>query len=289
MEEITYCQYQKIIRKGAWDKFSTNHGILDIIISLSVSVFVGFIWFFVFKRGDDSVSTALAVVVVFFLIYSIVYLGYFAREHASIYNEQKNEIAKFEKENQLESLNLNVENGRIYPIYDSDGITVDKTILSVTNLNPKIKIVELEAAIVLIDQTFIVPDNKECETVRFNELLELQWQDGKTKVDLKPDRNVGLNISSFGREVTSRIHFGASGFTTSYLFELESLFHYRVKFWGKFEGENNYRNFYYNGIIYSKPSELRLKGINNIESLTMPYNDIPNQLVQLIKEQLDKK
>ena len=98
MEKITYGHYQKIIRKGAWDKFSTKHGILDIIISLCVIVFVGFIWFFVFKRGDDSVLTALAVLVVFFLIYSIVYLGYFAREHAIIYNEQKNKIEKFEKE-----------------------------------------------------------------------------------------------------------------------------------------------------------------------------------------------
>ena len=165
---------------------------------------------------------------------------------------------------------------------------MDKTILSVTNLNPKNKVIELEAEIILIDQTFIAPDNKKCETVRFNESLELQWQDGKTKVDLKPDKNLGLNIASFGMEYSSRIHFGASGFTTSYLFELESVFQYQVKFWGKFEGENNYRNFYHNGIIYSNPSKLRLKGISNIKFLILLYNDIPNQLVEVIKEGLNR-
>lgn len=92
MEKTTYCQYQKFIRKGAWDKFSKKHGIPDIIISLVAAVFVGFIWRVVFKRGIESMLIALAVLGVCFLIYSVCYFVYRAREYVVVYNNQREKI-----------------------------------------------------------------------------------------------------------------------------------------------------------------------------------------------------
>jgi hypothetical protein len=96
MSKKTYSQYQKIIREGAWKKFSNKHGILDICISLVVSILVGIVWWKIFG-GSESLIIALAVLVLFLLIYSIFYLGFFHKEHVFVYNRQEDKIRRFDK------------------------------------------------------------------------------------------------------------------------------------------------------------------------------------------------
>ena len=87
MEEMSYRQYQNRVRKGAWKKFSQKHGIPDLIISLVVSVIVGIL--------SNSLYLAMITLGVFYLIYSVIYLGYFAKEHVAIFNKQQKTIDAF--------------------------------------------------------------------------------------------------------------------------------------------------------------------------------------------------
>jgi hypothetical protein len=97
MKKTSDCEYQKIIRHGAWDKFSQKHGTKDIIISSVVAVVIGIGWWFVFKRGDDSLLIALATLGIFFLVYCAIYLCYFRKEHVNLYNDEQERINQLEE------------------------------------------------------------------------------------------------------------------------------------------------------------------------------------------------
>ena len=93
MGKTTYSQYQRIIRKGAWKKFSKKHGIVDIITSAVCAILVALFSLYVLRNGIEFVLNALATLVLFFVVYSLCYLVYyFSDEHVTTYNSKQDRI-----------------------------------------------------------------------------------------------------------------------------------------------------------------------------------------------------
>ena len=183
-----------------------------------------------------------------------------------------------------DTLKLNVEVPTIYQIVDSDGNSFEETVLSITNSNDKNRIIKLESKFNFIDQFFMPPDNSGMASSRWED-LEGIWVDGKTEIELEPGHEEILKIGYLDPKPPHGIHLGRGGLTGT-LFEYESVFRYQIKFQGRYEKEWEYRNFLYDGVIYSKPSQGRLVG--GQQALNR-YNDIPNDLLIVIKDVIEKK
>lgn len=96
MPKVTYSQIQSKIRAKAWDKYSTKHGISEVVISVIVPILVAFLYWYIFREGWESVIIALAILGIFFIVYSVFYLGYFYREYVSDYNSLGDKIQELE-------------------------------------------------------------------------------------------------------------------------------------------------------------------------------------------------
>ena len=97
MDKITYCQYQKIIRKISLDNINKKFGLWGIFIPCIASIFAGFIgWIYWGMRGE-AMLLALAVLIICFIFFGIIYLCYyFPKGHVSLYNNQLMKIISFE-------------------------------------------------------------------------------------------------------------------------------------------------------------------------------------------------
>ena len=218
MEKTTYRQYQKIIRREAWQKFSKRHGIQDIIIAVLVGAVVGFMDRF-YLKGNETLLVALATFGIFFIVYSVFYLGYFAREHLEIYTIQNNTIENLEKRLQTEVFDIKIEDAKMYNMHGRDEEVNYSIMLPVTNLDKKNKIIDLEAKIVYIDQTYVFDGSP--TTLPFNDSIPLVWQDGETKSELIPEASFGLEIASLDSKLPNKIRFGKVGYYASGLFDME--------------------------------------------------------------------
>jgi len=101
MPKLTYSQYQAIIRRGAWKKFTKEWGVKGTVFSLAVSVVIGGISWRIFG-GVEAVITALLTLGFLFLASMVFYLGFFHREHVSTYSANADEIKElYEKLNSV--------------------------------------------------------------------------------------------------------------------------------------------------------------------------------------------
>jgi hypothetical protein len=96
MGKSTYSQYQSIVRKRAWTKFTKEWAIKGTVFSLLAGLIAGIVGWVMFGEAQ-SLILALAVLGVFFLAFMVFYLGFFHRESVTVYNEQNNTIARLEK------------------------------------------------------------------------------------------------------------------------------------------------------------------------------------------------
>jgi hypothetical protein len=96
MPKLTYSQYQAIIRRRAWQKFTKEWEVKGTVFSLAVSVVIAVISWTIFG-AVEAVITALLTLGFLFLASLVFYLGFFHREHVSTYNQNANTIKDLEE------------------------------------------------------------------------------------------------------------------------------------------------------------------------------------------------
>ena len=96
MGKITDNQYQKVIRRGALEKFSKEWGAKATVFSLVVSAFAGIMWWTI-VGGIESMVIAFIVLLCFGIAFSVFYLGFFHREHVSTYNANADKIRELDE------------------------------------------------------------------------------------------------------------------------------------------------------------------------------------------------
>ena len=94
MDKVTYRQYQKIIRRKAWDRFKREHPIFDLVVPLVIAFAVGLAESIRITGRVEPVITAFVTAVGTAIIYSILYIWYFSREHVAVYNGDQQQLAE---------------------------------------------------------------------------------------------------------------------------------------------------------------------------------------------------
>lgn len=192
--ELSYWQYQKTVRIGAWKKFSSKHGIVDLIISSIVSLFIGIIYWYASSKSLESVLISLATLGVFWVIYSSIYLGYFSKEHFLVYKTQQEKIVKLKHVIDSRKANLEVQEYS-YPNYGQSkkvGISIQNN--DKHDVFPRVKIVgiirrtEYKGQEKIDEKEFRLPDDNRI----LGDIGELEFNDSKNMLFAEIDKN---NIS----------------------------------------------------------------------------------------------
>lgn len=195
-KNLSYWQYQKTVRIGAWEKFSSKHGIIDLIISSAVSLIVGLVYWYVSKQSLESVFISLAILGIFWVIYSTIYLGYFAKEHFLVYKTQQERIGKLKHAIESKKANLDVKEYS-YPNYGQSkkvGISIQNN--DRYDVFPRMKIIgnirrtEYNGLEKVNEKEFLLPDDNRI----FSNVSELDFNDSKNIVFAEVEKG---NISLF--------------------------------------------------------------------------------------------
>jgi hypothetical protein len=247
-KELSYCQYQRFIRKRAFSKFSSKHGLVGIIISVIVPIIPSILWWYASRNGLESLLIALSVLGIFFIIYAIFYLGFYHREQVSTFNSQAKEIQNFFPE----TLNIKIFNSRLNRYPDENGNFFPNIFIQVHNNNQKKKIVELEGQIVNLVHICLNPKTKKVESLPFSLNTRGLWDKKDIQISLMPEKDAFLCISTFD---LGKLVFGEMKFSISEEFEKESVYGLSLNFVGRFDGETDYRRNRYDTVIYAFPEE----------------------------------
>jgi len=211
-------------------------------------------------------------------LFSLIFVP--AQEHY----KQEASIKNLENELQSESLNILVEDSKIYVIPDKDGNQIYSVILSVTNQDKRNKIIELQASTVYIRQTFLQGDKE--LTQEQDRIVSLEWQNGGTKMELLPETRTLLKVSRLGSEPSHSVHFGISEYSSAF-FEKESVFTYQIKFQGRYEKEWEYRKHTYTQTDYSNPIMQRLA--KGSDALGWFSNEISSQIKKTLQKEVENE
>jgi len=271
MTKVTFWQYQTIICKGAWKKFSQKYGIRDFIVSAVVGLIVGIM--------TESLLNALATLGVFFLIYFAIYLGHYVTEHVFVYNEQERRINAFWPQD----LDVRVYESDVREMKDEEGNIVPIMTFEVVNADKRRKMMELEAEIQSVHHTSIDKADG-AMTIPFFPEQKGMWDDNTTTITLRPEGKALLFIAYLDRrpkENPVRVHFGEGSFT-NHLFDREAMYQFGIKFTGKMDGELEFRQSHVMRVFYANPAQNELYSSELVKAISI-YEEIPKPLIKIIE------
>ena len=275
--QTTYSEYQKTVRKLTWQRFKKDHPIFDLLTPLVIGVLVG-LWESLKLVGKiELLTTGLVTAIITFLIYSVLYLWYFSREHVYIYSDQSKRIEQFWPE----SLDIQVYyDSDMRELVDDMGNKIASACFSAKNGSMRNRIIELTAEIKSISQTSFDPDTGEVMTLPFFAERKVIWENGEILVNLRPDQSMSFNLAYLNLENPSRLRFGEGGFF-SWLFEREAIYQFSIEFVGKIEGEVEFRRSHYMDVIYANPPKNKLIIAYLAKELRM--DKIPKKFLKIIE------
>ncbi len=109
MEKVTYSQYQKVIRRKAWERFKKEHPPFDLIVPLGIGLIFAVIESFLIAGRIEPVRTASATVAITVAIYCILYIWYFSREHVFLYNSNNEVINSYIEKYETKPIEVDID------------------------------------------------------------------------------------------------------------------------------------------------------------------------------------
>jgi hypothetical protein len=252
--KITYSEYQNIVRKQTWIRYKKDHSIFDLLIPLTVGVFIGLWESYRIIGRFELFTTGFVSAFAILYIYSVVYLFYFSREHVFIYSEQSTRIEQFWPEalDILVFYNLDVQE-----YIDEENSEVIAISFTVENENKKNKYIEMTAEIKSVSQTSFDPNTGEIITLPFFADRKVVWDNGETVINLRPNQRMIFYFAYIDKGDHSRLRFGEGGYT-KWLFDREAIYQFEIEFIGKIEGEIEFRRFHYMDVVYANPAKNKM-------------------------------
>ncbi len=108
MEKVSYSQHQQIVRGKAWERFKKEHPLFDLIVPLGVGLVLGLIESFRIAGKIEPVIAASVTAAITIVIYCVLYIWYFSREHVFIYNNNKEQINSYIDKYEAKPIRVNI-------------------------------------------------------------------------------------------------------------------------------------------------------------------------------------
>jgi hypothetical protein len=168
-----------------------------------------------------------------------------------------------------------------------DGQDFRAIALLVTNLEKK-KIVELQA-LINFDHFYYIKDSDSVRQTGYEFNAPLFWigkEPPESETELRPETGkvvlvCELTIGKIGRKKKVDIALiGSNPTPTVTDFGCESVYHFRILFQGKLEGEYDFHTFHYKGTFYADPTKQRILFLEDAEKA---YPDISKHLLERSK------
>jgi hypothetical protein len=256
MDNITYCQYQKIIRRSVWKQFKKEHPLFDLIIPIIVGLLIGILQSLYFTRSIEPILVTSGAAVVTVFIYIVLYLYYFSKEQVFVYNTNVEEVNRLGK-----MINPDVRFGlsEYRPNVRKPG---DSRMVGVTIENLGVN--EIKDCIVNLDSI-------ELESYGTSHLpMTLHWSNDNSpasngRLDIKPGQKVHLDIAyskadyhSGEIKFASRKHliaFMPGGYSTMF------------SIYGNSESNSYSKQRYSAKIVLEEGKDIRIENINTMPEL----------------------
>lgn len=183
-----------------------------------------------------------------------------------IFQQQRKVIA----ERLPNELALNIE--RTPNLLSRDGQDFRAIALLVTNQENK-KIVEFQA-LINFEHFYYIPDRDSVLQTSYEFNAPLLWigtEPAETEIELRPQKGKVVLVCELTNAKTGRKKkidialVGSNPTPTAVDFGNESIYHFRILFQGKLEGEYNFRTFYYKDSFYADPVKQKILFLNVAE------------------------
>jgi hypothetical protein len=208
----------------------------------------------------------------------LVYLAFYEIP-AEIYNEQKKVI----EENLPVQLALDLEKGT--DKFSKDNVEINIASLFVTSKEKK-KIIELQA-LVNFEHFYYSTERDFVLQAGYHMFLPLYWNGNELeeKIEMRPETPRLLLVSEIAKFKSGKnksiylTMFGGSNAVYSNDFGKESIFHVKITFQGKLEGEHNFKTKHCDYYLYTKADEKRILLSQDFSVFGKTYSDIPKKLL----------
>jgi hypothetical protein len=202
----------------------------------------------------------------------------FYRANYVLFHEQENKLDLFWPQ----TLDISVRYSNFRNIQNENGDEFPAVALTVKNIHPNLKIVELDAVINHLAHSYI--ENGDPRTLHHSPDQKTYWNAGNENelgVSLRPGQEADLFVAYIARPLKDEdLHTIVGQSYRHYLFQKESMFQVNITLMGKLEGQGEFKRYSSTRVLYAHPEASEIYDLEFFSQL-FGYESVPDPLKKI--------